>query len=214
MARELRGAASLANAVCHEHLRKGKEGVRTDGSLLPSGADDGTCVLAARLAGQPRNRSSSSPRQRMLSDVPDGGSGPKETHSGGGFSRGVRAATARWTSRAWKALGDARGRAAGSRRSATYTTRRAPAVADVVVVPPARREGVSRKSTARVSPPATAAASTASASRLAEQRPSVGEVALSHLVAVGVSSSPANIGSSFRGRAAAAAPPSRRLYLA
>ncbi len=28
MARELRGAASLANAVCHEHLCKGKEGVR------------------------------------------------------------------------------------------------------------------------------------------------------------------------------------------
>lgn len=52
---------------------------------------------------------------------------------------------------------------------------------------------------------------TACSSRLAERRPSVGEVALSHLVAVGVSSSPANIGSFFRGRAAAAAPPSRRL---
>jgi hypothetical protein len=39
--------------------------------------------------------------------VPDGGSGRKETRSGGAFSRGVRAATARWTSRARKALGDA-----------------------------------------------------------------------------------------------------------
>ena len=49
--------------------------------------------------------------------------------------------------------------AAGSRRSATSTTRRTPAGTDVVVVRPARREGVSRKSTARVSPPATAAPS-------------------------------------------------------
>lgn len=47
----------------------------------------------------------------------------------------------------------------GVRRSATYTTRRAPAGADVLVVRPARRESVSRKSTARVSSPATAAAS-------------------------------------------------------
>ena len=100
--------------------------MRTDGSLLPSGAgrfDASTSVLAARLAGQPRNRSSTSANAigragRRLRPK-------KKTRSGGAFSRGVRAATARSTSRARKALGDSRGRAAGSRRSATYTTRRA-----------------------------------------------------------------------------------------
>jgi hypothetical protein len=89
--------------------------------------------------------------------VDDSGRRGPFSHSGGAFSRGVGAATARWTSRARKALGDARGRAAGSRPH--DASRRAPAGADVVVVPPARREGVLRKSTARVSPPATAAAS-------------------------------------------------------
>ena len=175
--------------------------MRTDGSLLPSGAgrcDASRCVLGTRLAGQPRNRSPSSPRQRTLSDVPDGHSGPKETHWGGAFSRGVGAATARWTSRARKTLGDARGRAAGSRPH--DASRRAPAGADVVVVPPARRDGVSRKSTARVSPPATAAPSPlllpgwlSGGLRSTRSR-------CPHHVAVGVGSSPANIGSSFRGK--------------
>jgi hypothetical protein len=55
-----------------------ERGVTTDGSRLPSGADDGTCVVAVRLAGQPRNRSSSSPRRRILSAVPDGGSRPEK----------------------------------------------------------------------------------------------------------------------------------------
>ena len=157
--------------------------MRTDGSLLPSGAgrfDASTCVLGARLAGQPRNRSSSSPRRRMLSDVPDGRSGPKETRSGGGFSRGVRAATARWTSRAWKALGDARGRAAGSSCHMTHTTSSGRCGRGRGSSSPARRRvtKVDRQGVAA----GDCSPVTASASRLAERRPSVGEVALSHLV--------------------------------
>ena len=56
-------------------------------------------------------------------------------------------------------------------------SRRAPAGADVVVIPPARREGVLRKSTARGVAAGDCSPVTASASRLAEQPPSVGEVA-------------------------------------
>ncbi len=55
--------------------------MRTDGSFLPNGAgrfDASTSVLGTRPAGQPRHRSSSSPRQRMLSDVPDGHSRPEK----------------------------------------------------------------------------------------------------------------------------------------
>jgi hypothetical protein len=64
--------------------------VATDGSFLPAAPADSTPARALpdRLGGQPRNRSSSSPRRRMLLDVPDGRSGPKETHWGGAFSRG------------------------------------------------------------------------------------------------------------------------------
>ena len=158
VARESRGAASLANAVCHEHLRKGKEGVRTDGSLLPTGADDGTCVLAARLAGQPRNRSSSSPRRRILSDVPDGRSGPKRNP----FGRGLLPWG--WSSNGTVDVASVEGvgrrpRPCGGVATICHIHDTTSAGADVVVVRPARRESVSRKSTARVSPPATAAPS-------------------------------------------------------
>lgn len=153
----------------------------TDGSLLPSGAgrfDASPCVLAARLGGRPRNRSSSSPRRRMLSDVPDG-HGPKETHWGGAFS--PRGSTARWTSRAWKALGDSRGRAAGPDNLPDDTPRRAPALRtwSWFVQP-------GEKACHKSRPPGRAAGDcspvTAPASRMAERRPSVDEGALSYLV--------------------------------
>ena len=141
--RELRGAASLANAVCHEHLCKGRERERDDRRpLLPTGAvrfGAGTCGLAARLADQPRRRSSSSPRRGNAIGVPDGPRRPKRNPFGRGLLAGVGAATARWTF-------------AGVRSHGTV---------DVAGV----RSDV-----------------TASASRLAERRPSVGEVALSQLV--------------------------------
>ena len=148
----------------------------------------------------------------MLSDVPDGRSGPKEDPFGRGLLPRVGTPTARWTSRARKAFGrrprpcggvqtichihdtTSSGRCGRGRGSSSPARKR---------VTKLDRQGVAAGDCSPI---------TASASRLAEQRPSVGEVALSHLVAVGVSSSPANIGSSFRGRAAAAAPPSRRLY--
>ena len=106
----------------------------------------------------------------------------KKTHSGGGFSRVVGAATARWTSQAWKALGDAprpcggvatirhihdttsSGRCGRGRGSSSPARRRVTKV---------DRQGFAAGDRSRV---------TASASRLAERRPSVGEVAVSRLV--------------------------------
>ena len=61
-------------------------------------------------------------------------------------------------------------------------TRRAPAGADVAVVRPARREGVLTKVDRQGVAAGDCSRVTASASRLAEQRPSVGEVVVSHLV--------------------------------
>ena len=106
----------------------------------------------------------------------------RETRSGGGFSRGVRAATARWTSRAWKWATSAavrRGpghmthydelrRRCGRGRGSSSPARRRVTKVD--------REGVAAGDCSPV---------TASASRLAEQRPSVGEIALSRLVQQG-----------------------------
>ena len=185
----------------------------SDGSLLPNGAgrfDASACVVAARFAGQPRNRSSSSPRRQLLSDVPDSDSGPKRNPFGRGLlprgcSNGtVDVASVEGVGRRPRPCGGvatichlhdttSSGRCGRGRGSSSPARRRVTKV---------DRQDVAAGDCSPV---------TASASRLAEQRPSVGEVALSHLVAVGVSSSPANIGSSFRGRAAAAAPPSRRL---
>ncbi len=199
MARERDRPASLANAVCHEHQCKGKEGVTTDGSLLPSGADASTCVLTVRLSGRPRNRSSSSPRRRLLSEVPDGGSGPKSNPFGRGLPpRGCRngavdVASVESVGRLPRPCGGvptichihdttSSGRCGRGRGSSSAANRRVTRV---------DRQGVAAGDCSRV---------TASASRLAERRRSVGEVALSHLVAVGVSSRPANIGSSFRGK--------------
>jgi hypothetical protein len=114
-----------------------------------------TGVLGTRPLGQPRDRSSSSPRQRMLSDVPDGRSGPNETDSGRPVSRG-----------------DHRhgGRRERSKHSATPAAAR-PGQGHMThhdALRPARTwswfvqpgEKASRQeSTARVWPPATAAAS-------------------------------------------------------
>ena len=182
--------------------------MRTDGSVLPSGADVGTCVLAVRLSGRPRNRSSS-PRRRVLSDVPDGGSGPKSNPFGRGLPpRGCRngvvdVASVESVGRRPRPCGGvptichnhdttSSGRCGRGRGSSSAANRRVTRV---------DREGVAAANCSRV---------TASASRLAERRPSVGEVALSHLVAVAVSSSPANIGSAFRGKPGLRSDRSRR----
>ena len=166
----------------------------TDGSLLSSGADDGTCVLAARLAGQPRNRSSSSPRRQWRGVLPRGPSSNGTVHGASAESvarhprpcGGVQTICHIHNTTSSGRCGRGRGSSSPARKRVTKVDRQGFAAGDCSPI-------------------------TASASRLAEQRPSVGEVALSHLAAVGVSSSPANIGSSFRGGAGAPAPPSRRL---
>ena len=137
----------------------GKERGREDRRARspPSGADDASPASGRPTRGEPRNRCRLIPvaTTARLSDVPDGGSRPELNPFGRGLSRGL-----------WKigtvdvasveALGDARGRAAWSRRSATAR--------DDELRPmrtwswsPARRRVT--KSTARVSPLPTAAPS-------------------------------------------------------
>ena len=62
--------------------------MRTDGSLLPTGAGRFDAARASLPPDSRANLETGPQRLRMLSDVPDGRSGPKETRSGGGFSRG------------------------------------------------------------------------------------------------------------------------------
>ena len=127
----------------------------------------------------------------MLSDVPDGRQAQKENPLGGAFSRGVRAATARSTSRARKALGDA------------AAVPRGPAICHIHDTDDSRRcghgRGFSSPARKRVTKFDRQGIAAGDCSPMTASVPdwlsaAFGrEVALSHLVAVGVSSSPANM---------------------